>query len=405
MSALERMCFLVDWFDVHAQLTRNYQLFFYPADNTIEMYDVKQRRTFLKRTKSEIKLQDLHLGAAVNIFSRQLAIRDYGDEYTRGKLERQMEKALVVIKPHAMDKMGEIIDYFIKSQYIICRMKTVQFSRRSAEELSMMSSGSQPYFGDVVASLEGDRALALEVMKANAFEDLPKIIGECSRVAFRIFGICELKMSTLFAKGPALVQDAKASEPASLRAKFGQQGFKNGVHVSNSTAGAGLELGLIFDDVDEKIARTAVLKNSTLAIIRPHAVRDGLTGKIISSILAGGFQITDMQIFNIDRVNAEDFLEVYKGVVPEYHISQLMLDEMTSGPLVAIEITGKVENIVSTFRDFVGPTDPQLGRQLRPKSLRALYGTDKVKNAVHCTDLEEDGPLEVQFFFRIMASA
>ncbi|KAJ3395540.1 Nucleoside diphosphate kinase 7, partial [Chytridiales sp. JEL 0842] len=104
-----------------------------------------------------------------------------------------------------------------------------------------------------------------------------------------------------------------------------------------------------------------------------------------------GFAITDAEIFSLERVNAEEFLEVYKGVVPEYH---LMLDQLTAGPLVALEITGQAQNIVSAFREFVGPTDPELGRQLRPKSLRALYGTDKVKNAVHCTDLEEDGALE-----------
>jgi nucleoside-diphosphate kinase len=32
---------------------------------------------------------------------------------------------------------------------------------------------------------------------------------------------------------------------------------------------------------------------------------------------------------------------------------------------------------------------------LRPRTLRALFGVDKVQNAVHCTDLPEDGLLEV----------
>lgn len=37
----------------------------------------------------------------------------------------------------------------------------------------------------------------------------------------------------------------------------------------------------------------------------------------------------------------------------------------------------------------------EISRHLRPNTLRALYGKDKVKNAVHCTDLPEDGVLEV----------
>ncbi len=39
----------------------------------------------------------------------------------------------------------------------------------------------------------------------------------------------------------------------------------------------------------------------------------------------------------------------------------------------------------------------EIARTLRPKTLRALFGSDKVKNAVHCTDLPEDAVLEVKF--------
>jgi len=33
---------------------------------------------------------------------------------------------------------------------------------------------------------------------------------------------------------------------------------------------------------------------------------------------------------------------------------------------------------------------------LRPNTIRAKFGIDRVKNAVHCTDLSEDGILEVK---------
>lgn len=39
--------------------------------------------------------------------------------------------------------------------------------------------------------------------------------------------------------------------------------------------------------------------------------------------------------------------------------------------------------------------EQEISRYLRPNTLRALYGKDKVKNAVHCTDLPEDAVLEV----------
>ncbi|KAJ3239736.1 Nucleoside diphosphate kinase 7 [Chytriomyces hyalinus] len=381
MSALERMCFLVEWFDVHAQLTRQYQLFFYESDNSIEMYDTKQKRTFLKRTKTDdLVLQDFHIGAAVNVYARQLTIVDYGDDFTRSKLSQQMESSLVVIKPDAIEKAGEIIDLLLANKFVICRMRMLAFNRQLAEELCLVSFGAQPYFSDYASSFEGGRAMALEVMRSNASIELQRIAG------------------------PPIVADAKSTSPSSIHAKYGHVGYKNGLHVSENPKTAKKELATIFEAANQKATRTAVFKNSTLAIIRPHAMHSGLAGKIMASICQHGYKITDAQIYNLDRVNAEEFLEVYKTVVPEY---KLMVDQLTSGPLLALEITlpqHTADDIVSSFRELVGPNDPELARNLRPKSLRALYGTDKVRNAVHCTDLEADGILEVQFFFRIMAS-
>jgi nucleoside-diphosphate kinase len=70
-----------------------------------------------------------------------------------------------------------------------------------------------------------------------------------------------------------------------------------------------------------------------------------------------------------------------------------MLSQMTAGPLIAMEICG--DSIVSKFRAFSGPSDVELAKHVSQHSLRARYGEDKIKNAVHCTDLEDDGVLEV----------
>ena len=40
----------------------------------------------------------------------------------------------------------------------------------------------------------------------------------------------------------------------------------------------------------------------------------------------------------------------------------------------------------------------EIARHLRPRTLRARFGKNKVQNAVHCTDLPEDGLLEVIFY-------
>lgn len=45
--------------------------------------------------------------------------------------------------------------------------------------------------------------------------------------------------------------------------------------------------------------------------------------------------------------------------------------------------------------------DPEIAKNLRQNTLRARYGIDRVKNAIHCTDLATDGVLESQYFFQI----
>lgn len=93
------------------------------------------------------------------------------------------------------------------------------------------------------------------------------------------------------------------------------------------------------------------------------------------------------------------FLEVYKGVVPEF---ASMVGQLTEGPLVAIEVTGG--NGQESFRPLCGPVDPEIARKIRPNTIRAKFGADKIKNAVHCTDLAEDSALELEYFFSLLVN-
>ncbi|RLO11301.1 hypothetical protein DYB28_010105, partial [Aphanomyces astaci] len=52
---------------------------------------------------------------------------------------------------------------------------------------------------------------------------------------------------------------------------------------------------------------------------------------------------------------------------------------------------------------FCGPFDVHVARELAPTTLRGIYGHTNMQNAVHCTDSPEDGSLETQFFFRVLA--
>lgn len=63
---------------------------------------------------------------------------------------------------------------------------------------------------------------------------------------------------------------------------------------------------------------SALFTNCTCAVIKPHAIQAGFAGQIIDTILAEGFEISAMQMFNLDRPTAEEFFEIYQGVLPEF---------------------------------------------------------------------------------------
>lgn len=58
-------------------------------------------------------------------------------------------------------------------------------------------------------------------------------------------------------------------------------------------------------------ATTAKIENSTLCVIKPHAVAEGKLGYIISSIVnSPKFKITALQMLHLTTPNADEFLEV-----------------------------------------------------------------------------------------------
>lgn len=165
--------------------------------------------------------------------------------------------------------------------------------------------------------------------------------------------------------------------------------FNNNLDVS-----AIREIDIIFDD---KVASTSQLNNCACILIKPHAIQQGNAGKIIDILLEEGFEISALEQYNLDKPTAEEFFDVYKDVLPEY---TPMVEHVITGPVIAMEV--RQENVVQALRNLVGPHDPQIAQQLRPNTIRAKFGIDRVLNVVHCTDLPEDGVLECEYFFSIL---
>eukprot|EP00933_Yihiella_yeosuensis_P067147 TRINITY_DN7179_c0_g1_i1.p1 TRINITY_DN7179_c0_g1~~TRINITY_DN7179_c0_g1_i1.p1 ORF type:complete len:326 (-),score=61.51 TRINITY_DN7179_c0_g1_i1:130-1107(-) len=138
----------------------------------------------------------------------------------------------------------------------------------------------------------------------------------------------------------------------------------------------------------------------TLCIIRPHAVKAGHAGEIISEIMNNGFEISAAQMMHLQRAEAAELLDVYKGVVPYF---KEMVDGLYVAPCIMLELR-RESNVVESFRNLCGPYDVDMAKHLRPDSLRAKFGISNACNGVHSTDLEDDAELEVRYVFEMLAA-
>lgn len=225
----------------------------------------------------------------------------------------------------------------------------------------------KPFFENLTNFIASDVVVGMELVSENAVAKWRELMGPTNPI------------------------QAKTEAPNSIRAYFGTEGTHNAVHGSDSATSANRELAYFFS----LPGSTAVLNNCSCCVIKPHAFFH--SGKIINTILEEGFEISAMILLYLDKPTSEEFFEIYKGVLPEF---TAMIDHVTSGPCVVMEI--RQENAVASFRRLAGPLDPQVAKELRLGSIRSTYGLDRVQNAVHCTDLPEDGVLECEYFFRIL---
>ncbi len=316
-----------------------------------------------------VTVKELYLGSIITIYSRQLKRADYGDMFTRNRFEAASERTFAMIKPDCYTQTGQIIDAIYKNGFTISKLKMSKFQGPQLAELFYEQHRGKPFFSDLSAFMQSDVVTGMELVNENAIHKFRDVIG------------------------PTDSAEAKKGSPNTIRALYGTDNMRNAVHGSQDGAAFDRERSLFFS---QNFQPTAAFSNCTCCIIKPHIVQEGLAGQVIDMILQEGFEISSMEMFTLDKPTAEEFFEVYKGVLPAF---VGMVEHMTTGPCIVMEV--RQENAVKSFRDLCGPMDPEIAKNLRPNTIRARFGQSRTINAVHCTDLEEDGQLEVEYFFSI----
>lgn len=130
--------------------------------------------------------------------------------------------------------------------------------------------------------------------------------------------------------------------------------------------------------------------NRTFTMLKPDAIENKHTGKIIDMIIQAGFEIKAMKYTQLTTEQAQKFYEVHA----ERPFYGELVEYMTSGPIVAAIL--EKENAVADFRTLIGATDPA---EAAEGTIRHAYAENKGRNAVHGSDSDENAEIEGKFHF------
>ena len=128
----------------------------------------------------------------------------------------------------------------------------------------------------------------------------------------------------------------------------------------------------------------------TFAIIKPDAVKRGLTGEILSRIHKAGFSIVAIKSKWMSLGEAQGFYAVHKARPFFAELTAFM----SSGKSVVMVL--EAEGAIAKWRDTMGATDPA---KAAPGTIRRDLGTSIQNNCTHGSDAPETAAFEISYFF------
>ena len=100
--------------------------------------------------------------------------------------------------------------------------------------------------------------------------------------------------------------------------------------------------------------------DSTLLIIKPHAVAQGHAPAIVEALSGAGLTINGVRMLHMDIDRSETFFAVYKGIIKEY--SQCVA-ELASMPCIVMDLCSFEDGMShQILRDLCGPYDVEIAR-------------------------------------------
>ncbi|NXX90704.1 NDK5 kinase, partial [Centropus bengalensis] len=129
----------------------------------------------------------------------------------------------------------------------------------------------------------------------------------------------------------------------------------------------------------------------TLALIKPDVIAK--EEEIEDIILRSGFLITQKRKLQLSPEQCSNFYADQYGKVFFPNLTAYM----SSGPIVALVLARHWA--ISYWKQLLGPSSSVKARRSHPHSLRAIYGTDDLRNGLHGSLSISSAEREIRFMF------
>ena len=130
--------------------------------------------------------------------------------------------------------------------------------------------------------------------------------------------------------------------------------------------------------------------NRTFAMIKPDAVNNGHSGKILDRIINAKFKILGIKIIRMTKQQAEGFYSIHS----EKSFFEDLTSFMSSGKTFVLAL--EKENAVESWRNTIGATNPE---EAEKGTIRKDFASSLSENAVHGADSDKNALIEIGFFF------
>jgi len=143
----------------------------------------------------------------------------------------------------------------------------------------------------------------------------------------------------------------------------------------------------------------------TLVLLKPDAVHRGIVGEIITRFERIGAKMAGMKLLVSEKDTVEKHYTEDLAKRRGEHVRKLMIDMLTSGPIVAMVWEGV--DIIEVTRKIVGATEP---KSAMPGTIRGDYAhvsynySDAKKigvfNLIHASASVEEAKTEIAVWFK-----